>query len=192
MCDQGEHLFLSAPNLYLTDWCMLHFTAVSEVKFDAFIGCVVSAYLYITIRKRVFNNSAVTFCMCAVSSLNLLTCCWQHWLIQPGQLFPCILSVCVSTGFASFISTPAQLFTDAERSSISQAASCLIYELLQIYDSHTLVHWFFCFTLHSASKISVGEFENAAVRNAALLTLRFPFSTLFLSQWLVTAKWHFL
>lgn len=163
MCDQGEHLFLSAPNLYLTDWCMLHFTAVSEVKFDAFIGCVVSAYQQ-----------------------------QQQWLIQPGQLFPCILSVCVSTGFASFISTPAQLFTDAERSSISQAASCLIYELLQIYDSHTLVHWFFCFTLHSASKISVGEFENAAVRNAALLTLRFPFSTLFLSQWLVTAKWHFL
>lgn len=53
---RGASVFISSK--HVPYWFMLDCTAVSEVKFDAFIGRVVSAYLYITIRRRVFNNFA--------------------------------------------------------------------------------------------------------------------------------------
>lgn len=95
----------------------------------------------------------------------------QQCLIQPGQLLPCTLSVLdVLHHLFSFFS-PVQLFAVTERSSISQAPSCLNDELPQRYDSRSHAHWYFCFLLHRASKVSAGEFENTEVRNAALLTL---------------------
>lgn len=80
------------------------------------------------------------------------TCCYQC-LIQPRRLFPCSCSVSVNTGFLFSCFSPAQLFAVTETLSISQAASCLIDELLQRCDSHTLAHGFFCFSFHICKKL---------------------------------------
>lgn len=85
------------------------------------------------------------------ASFQVWTCCRQR-LIQPGLLFPCSRSVSVNIGFLFSCFSPVQMFAVTE-TSITQAASCLIDELPQRCDSHTLAHGFFCFSLHISKKL---------------------------------------
>lgn len=85
-------------------------------------------------------------------------------------------SLCVRRYFHRLFNffSPVQLFAVAQRSSARQAALCLINEMPQRYTHMQTDPSTSHYTVH-LKLIFFSEFENAGVRNTALLTLNFPF-----------------
>lgn len=146
----------------ILQWCLLHYTAPSGSKSTAWavkqsltVSLHVCCLHVFTIRTCVFNKSAhksshpwtynVTHVISMLSSV---------WYSQDGYFHAVALSALIQVLHYLFsCCSPAQLFAVTETLSISQATSCLIYELPQRCDSHTLAHGFFCFSLHICKKL---------------------------------------
>lgn len=163
MCHHRQHVFLPAPNTFFSDVCCSAPSgsksttwAVKQSLTTSLDVCCLHIFMLqsepVDPIMLHISSHILEPIMWHTSFPKVWTCCWQC-LIQPGQLFPCSRSVSVNTGFLFGCFSPAQLFAVAEALSISQAASCLIDELLQGCDSHTLAHGFFCFSFHICKKL---------------------------------------